>query len=448
MSNLRARTLLIPLAAALALASCSSDEFSGVGGSLPTDVSQDSLEVPLGPVYPTAAVVITPLDTVAGPERPALYLGDRMAGGWRATPLLRFDVGDSVVQSKIPLDWTNVDVYLRLKAMNQSEDAAVVRRVTIYDLAAPLADDALLVDDASTLFGAAIDTATFTKTDNPVVALDKDVVRGWFDAGTHNGIAIWHESAVDPPADLYSTMSGYAGTGSIPGSRLNDGVPAGAPELFFDLRGAGDNFEVPVLLDLGHVQRDLPGPGDLQLGSYFERRIWFDFDIGPDIVPTDATVNSGTLVLQIRPDLTLQVRPFSEALGGPVIIDQEVRAWEALRDEAGDVAGVTTAWRRGNRLVLDSPTTFDPDPAGGDLAEDIADGELRIDVTEYVQRQVNEIGPTDLPGGATVDQVGLLVAFVSEKLDLDLGVFYGLDAPDDLKPRLEITYTPPSDTWR
>lgn len=353
-----------------------------------------------------------------------------------------------MIQEKLPLDWSGVNVYLRLKRMNQPPDAAVVRRVRLYELNTPLDESALLVDDVTTLFAAELDTATLNKSENPSILLDRDVVRGWFDAGTHNGIAMWHDSTVEAPADLYSNFGGYAGMGFTIGARLNDGVPAGAPELFFDLRGAGDNFEVPALLDLGHIRRDLPGAGDLQLGGYFERRIWLDFDLDPQLVPVDATVNSAKLVLQIRPSLTMQVRPFTEALGTVVIVNQAVRTWEAVREEAGDVAGVAPARNKGNRQVLDSQTSFDPDPGGGDPDEEIAAGVFSIDVTEYVQRQVNEIGPTDLPPGATVPDVGLLIAFATEDLDLDLGVFYGLDAPDDLKPRLEITYTPPSDTWR
>ena len=178
-----------------------------------------------------------------------------------------------------------------------------------------------------------------------------------------------------------------------------------------------ENFEVEIDTDLGHIERDLPSPEDLQIGSWIERRTWLDFDLGPELLLTDATVNSAELVLQFRPSLTMQVRPFSESSFG-------------------------------TRRVFDSQAAFNPDPAGRVPDDNISAGELRLDVTEYVQRQVNEIGPDDLPGGEPVSEVGLLLAFTAEKLDLDLGVFYGLDATDDLKPRLEVTYTPPSDTWR
>ena len=68
-----ASTLLALLLIAV-IGACSSDDFTGVGGGMPTDVSQDadSIEVELPPVFPIQAVVITPLDTIAAVERPAM----------------------------------------------------------------------------------------------------------------------------------------------------------------------------------------------------------------------------------------------------------------------------------------------------------------------------------------------------------------------------------------
>ena len=339
------RALPLLLAAIAAIGACSSDDFSGVGGSLPTDVSQDSLEILLPPVYLEAFAVVTPIDTVPGPERPALYLGDRPEGSWRGTPLLRFDVGDSLIQEMVPADWNDVvKVQLRLKGMVQDAEAAVVR----------------------------------------------EVVQGWFEQGTHNGIAIDHVSP--DKGDLYSNFAGYAGNEFTSGSRVYSTSESIRPELFLELRDNSMNFEVPVLLDLGHLTETMPDPAvDPHFGSYFERRLWLKFGIGPDIVPTDATINAGTLVMQVREDLTMQVRPYAQ---GPIRLGQEIRAWEAIRGEAGDDPAFESAYGEGGREIIGGVAAFNPDPGAGD-EEPLT--EWRLDVTEYVQRQVNEIVPNDLP---------------------------------------------------
>jgi hypothetical protein len=417
---------------------------------MPTDVSQDpdSLEVQLPPIFPAVAVVITPLDTLPVEERPAMYIGERPAGGWRGTPLIQFDVGDSLVQEKVPLDWSEVvSVQLRITGMVQTSDGAVVRDVRALELLDPLTAADALVDDVTTLFGAELGTATWNKGAEGIIDLPLAVAEAWFNSGMHNGIALEHVAPADAdiPPELYSNFAGYAGAEFGRSSRLYAGTFSGPPVLFVQLLDPLENFNVPVLLDLGHLERVQPGPQDLQIGSYIERRLWIDFDLNSEIVPIDATINSGTLVLQVREDLTMQVRPFSSFGTSALIIDQLVRAWEATRAEAGDDASVEEAHGRGSREILGGGADFNPDPGGGDVE---ITNEFRLDVTEYIQRQVNEIIPDDVPPGTTIPDVGLLVAFVSEQLDLDLGVFYGLDATDDLKPRLEIIYTPPADSWR
>ena len=428
-------------------AACSSDNFSGVGGSMPTDVSQDpdSLEVELPPIFPTVTVVITPLDTIPAEERPALYIGERPAGAWRGTPLIQFDVGDSLIQEMVPLDWSEVvSVQIRITGMVQVDDAAVVRDVRALELLDPLTTDDIFVEDVTTLFGAELGTATWNIGAEGIIDVPLDVAEAWFTTGMHNGVALEHV-APDAPPELYSNFAGYGGADFGRSSRLYAGTFSGPPVLFVQLSDALENFRVPVLLNLGHIERDLPGPQDLQIGSYIERRLWIDFDLNPEIVPTDATINAGTLVLQVREDLTMQVRPFSSFGPQALIIDQLVRAYEATRAEAGDDPAIESAYGRSSRQVLNGSADFNPDPGGGDVE---ITSEFRIDVTEYIQRQVNEVIPDDVPGGTTIPDVGLLLAFVTEDLDLDLGVFYGLDATDDLKPRLEITYTPPADSWR
>ncbi len=440
---------LIAVAVAVA-AGCSSDNWSEVGGSLPTDISQDSLKIELPPIFPVLAEVLTPLDTIPAIEREALYIGSRPAGAWRGTPLLRFDVGDPDVQARLPIDWQDIETLtLNIVPMVQPNSVAVTRDVRAFNLATPLSPDDLLATDVTQLFGDELASAIWNKGEDGVVDLPADSVQAWLEAGTHNGIALFHEAPAAPDS-VYSNFAGYGGENFSRTSRLWNDAFGGRPAMSFRFRTEPEtnNFSVPLLDDLTHFERDLPGAGDLQIGSYFERRLWIDFDLGPDLVPVDATINSGTLILQVRQDLTMQVRGFSRVgTNAAAIIDMQIRAWESARSEAGDKPGVVEAWGRGNREVLDAREAFNPDSGTKtDDADQLT--ELRIDVTEYVQRQVNEIVPDDLPAGTAVAEVGLLLAFVIEQFDLDLGVFYGLDATDDLKPRLEVTYTPPADSWQ
>ena len=48
-----------------------------------------------------------------------------------------------------------------------------------------------------------------------------------------------------------------------------------------------DNFGLEADEAFAHVERDTPSGQDLQLGSWIERRIWLDFDLGPSLVPVD-----------------------------------------------------------------------------------------------------------------------------------------------------------------
>lgn len=433
-----------------AIGACSSDDFTGVGGDLPTDVSQDadSIEVELPPVYPTDAVVITPLDTVPATERPAMYIGQRPEGNWRITPLMRFDTDDAILAEKLPLGWSDVfEVKLRISRMVQADDVSVERMARLFELAAPLSEGDLDVEDVTTLLGAEIASATWTKNGDAIFAVPVDTVRGWFEAGMQNGLAVLHD-APDAPEGVYSNFRGMVGLGFRNRNRAEIAAadPLTGPELAFSLiSDEANNFEVEADETFVHVERDLPSGEDLQLGSWIERRIWFDFDLGPSLVPVDATINRCFLTLRVRPELTLQVRGFSN-LGafGVGALDMEVRSWESTRDEAGDVEGVTEAWMNGGRELIGGKGRFNPDYAN---TTGTSPTELVLDITEYVQRQVNEVGPNDLPPGTAIEDVGLLLGFIREDFDLCLGVFYGDDQPDSLRPRLDITYTPPARTW-
>jgi hypothetical protein len=447
--TLRFPAALTLLLAAAAIGACSSDDFTNVGGDLPTDVSQDadSLEVQLPPVYPTEVAVITPLDTIPAVERPALYIGQRSEGNWRATPLMRFDTDSTVVQEKLPLGWADVQsVRLRISRLVQADDISVERSVRLYELAAPLSENDLLVPDHTSLLGDEIGSATLSKSGDAVIDLETATVQAWFDAGQQNGLALVHEGP-DAPAGIYSNFRGMVGQEYPSRSRVDIALadPLTAAELAFTLiSDEANNFEVEAVESFVHVERDLPSPSDLQIGSWIERRVWMDFDLGPTLVPVDATINRCTLTLSVRPDVTLQVRGFTLIGSVAAAIDMQVKAWEATREEAGDVEGVREAWQQGGRELIGGSAVFNPDYGTTDGSSPT---ELSLDVTEYVQRQVNEIGPNDLPAGTPIPDVGLLLGFTREQLDLCLGVFYGLDQPDSLKPRLDITYTPPAKTW-
>jgi hypothetical protein len=443
-----ASTLIVLLLIA-AIGACSSDDFTGVGGGLPTDVSQDadSIEVELPPVYPSDVVVITPLDTVAAVERPAMYIGERPEGNWRMTPLVRFDTNSSIVEEQLPLGWADVQsVRLRVSRMVQADDIAVERTARLYQLSAPLSEEALLEADIDALLGSEIASATFSKGGDAVFTVPTDTVQAWFDAGMHNGLAVLHE--VPPAPDgVYSNFRGMVGLDFPSRSRadISTSDPLTGPELSFTLiSDEANNFEIEAVEAFTHVERDLPSSGDLQIGSWIERRVWIDFDLGPSLVPVDATINRCTLTLRVRTETTMQVRGFSSLGSADLALDQQVRSWESTREEAGDVPGVEEAWMNGGRELLAGKSEFNPDYA---TVDGTSPSELVLDVTEYVQRQVNEVGPNDLPPEVAIADIGLLLAFSSEQLDMCLGVFYGLDQPDSLKPRLEITYTPPSKTW-
>lgn len=441
--------VLIAFLLTAGIAACSSDDFTGVGGDLPTDVSQDadSIEVDLPPVFPTQAVVITPLDTVPAVERPAMYIGQRSEGNWRITPLTRFDTDSTIIEEKLPLGWADVQsVRLRISRMVQADDISVERVARLYELLAPLSEDDLLVEDVTTLLGPEIASATLSKNGDAIFTLPVDTVRGWFEAGMQNGLAVLHESP-DAPEGVYSNFRGMVGM-DFP-SRSRADIPAAdpltGPELAFTLNSdEANNFEIEAEEAWVHVERDVPTSGDLQIGSWIERRVWLDFDLGPTLVPIDATINRGILRLRVQPDLTMQVRGFSVLGTTDLALDMQVVSWEAVREEAGDIPGVDEAWGNGSRELIDGKREFNPDYA---TTDGTSPTELVIDITEYVQRQVNEVGPDDLPAGTAIQDVGLLLAFSAEDLDLCLGVFYGLDQPDSLKPRLEITYTPPARTW-
>jgi hypothetical protein len=443
-----ASTLLALLLIA-AIGACSSDDFTGVGGGLPTDVSQDadSVEVELPPVFPTQAVVITPLDTIPAVERPAMYLGERPQGNWRMTPLIQFDTNSSIVEENLPLGWADVQsVKLRISRMVQADDIAVERTARLYQLSSPLSEDDLLEPDVSALLGSELASALFSKGGDALFTLPTDSVKAWFDAGMHNGLAVLHE-APPAPEGVYSNFRGMVGLDFPSRSRadISTSDPLTGPELSFTLiSDETNNFEIESVEAFTHVERDLPTGEDLQIGSWIERRVWMDFDLGPTLVPVDATINRCTLTLRVRPAPTMQVRGFSSLGSAELALDQQVRSWESTRDEAGDVSGVEEAWLNGGRELLSGKSEFNPDYA---TVDGTSPEELVLDVTEYVQRQVNEVGPNDLPPGTAIADIGLLLAFSSEQLDMCLGVFYGVDQPDSLKPRLDITYTPPTKTW-
>jgi hypothetical protein len=330
--------------------------------------------------------------------------------------------------------------------MVQADDISVERVARLYELAAPLSEDDLLVEDVTTLLGPEIASATWSKNGDAIFTLPIDTVRGWFEDGMHNGLAVLHDSP-DAAEGVYSNFRGMVGM-DFP-SRSRADIPAAdpltGPELAFTLNSdEANNFEIEAEEAWVHVERDVPASGDLQIGSWIERRVWLDFDLGPALVPVDATINRGILRLRVQPDLTMQVRGFSVLGTTDLALDMQVVSWEAVREEAGDIPGVEEAWGNGSRELIDGKREFNPDYA---TTDGTSPTELVLDITEYVQRQVNEVGPDDLPAGTAIQDVGLLLAFSTEDFDLCLGVFYGLDQPDSLKPRLEITYTPPARTW-
>jgi hypothetical protein len=460
------------------VAACASDDFSAVGGDLPLDVGQDadSVLAQLDPPLLATDAQSVPVETTDPyVDRQLLYLGNRDEGQWKATPLFILDfaqaklVGGEALadyaDSALSLELTaaNVDtVEFEVRQTKSDYQKGILRSVDLRELSGvdSLTSD-LLDQDVSSLLGPIIGGFTQTLAD-PTIRIQADVetALAHFVARDRLAVAIVDKTPSDPVfsvapdslpnsnfvaiasvetpnADLYHETAPNATTATVPElvPKLRIRVDSMViEEAFPALAGAHglDNasVEVPVVQDMTHLQRQTASPGDITLSTYRVSRLWLDFDIDGSSIPSDATVNKAVLVLTPRPGSELGgerkiVVPAggSEAYAELISLPISTTTFEVDRMDA---ASPSTA---GLSRVLHSASSVKLLYTGP--------GALKVDVTDFVQRDINRL---------LDDPIGVMIAmqFTSTLNSID---YYGLDAPDALKPRLEIQFTPPADFW-
>jgi hypothetical protein len=434
---------------------CSSDEFGPTGGTLPSDVSQDSLAVELvleGTRDETRVdVPDVPLD-----ERQILYFGGSAVSGWQATPLVRyaFDSPDSIdVESLQPGDLKSVRLALRLMLRDAERGGPLT--IEVRELSQTLDPD--FRGDLADVLGDTL--ATFGASRGPTIFLDfldeerpleqVEALRArflaWMQAGGHDGLALVNAS----PDSVFIGLAAEEFDVSRNGGLLTeDQIPVGAviaSRITVTIQRPEEEevfVTYGVLDDLTHfVEPAARGP--VTLASHLPARAWLDFDLNP--VPRAATINGAELVLTFdRPRVTLTGFPGDETYTDADGDGEEERSfenstllprsgtvlvYEATRSEAesGSLAGLSQ--------VQSALSIFSTDRVVAGTEED--DDLLRINVTDFVQRAVNGLFEDSPPG--------LLVVLDGEALHfLDAG-FFDSQAAADLQPRIELTYTPPAD---
>lgn len=411
-----ARTLpaLLSLALALALGSgCSSDEFGPLGGELPQDVVQDSVAVVVDPVVADEVERHVSPITQVFTDRQVMYLGNRALGGWRATPVMRFDFSgapDSI--DYVPSRVRSTVLQLRMKATDAGE--GITHDVDVHALA-----DTLQLSFADTsaadLLGNLVTQASEPGELSFDLALPTSVVLGWIADGAHTGVALY-----DRTAEPDSLPNNFVALASRRLTRRADfNIQSGetfAPEIVMEI-ALGDGptdetvfLEFPVLEHFSIVEQVGYGAGQARLGAYLARRSWLHFSVPDSAVPGNATINRALLKLEVDPGTTLQEGRVTLA------------AFRVPRSEAGTIT-------RGSADLIFRALG----------AVDLGGEELSLDVTDFVQRGVNGLlSPDD----------GILLILDDETYRLDQVGFLPASAPvDSLRPRLEITFTPPAEFW-
>ena len=150
-------------------------------------------------------------------------------------------------------------------------------------------------------------------------------------------------------------------------------------------------------------------------------------------VPTTATINNAELILDIDRALLVVT---GDAADTETISPQfmNVSSFETTKDDAlsGDISRETVD------LVLNGASSVDiVDIVNPQEPED---RQLRINLTDYVQRYVNGVFD-DL-----ASPPGIMLSFQSEVLQLLVIEMFDSTSPDSLvMPRVDIRFTPPAD---
>lgn len=465
---MKARWAMIALAVALGLSACDTDDFGTVGSGLPTDVSQDSLLIEGPPLQFLAVETVVPDTLQSFDERSRLFMGTRASDNFRATPVLRFDFDPEVLRANllaalllqtasddaegiavaqaftdtvtfteamIDVAELQLEVLARDLAREQDEDdpgrQKFPRPVRIHETSrAVTGADAARVASVSEVLGTEIASGSVQSTGAPEFAIALPVARvvEWIDAGAHDGLLIYD---LDPGTNEYffpneSNLIGFASQSSVSDN---------PPEILFEIdemelpdRGYNDvAFTAPVELDWTIIEQDAALMDEPMLGSHRVRRTWIQLDLGPDVLPQNATVNRAVMTWFPRQDLSI-----GTVETGVDSTRLTVYCYESTRAEATRESPRVTNSSE-NLIALDFVGQSGVAPALGDT--------LQINVTRYVQRVVNSI--------VDPEETGLLIFFGAELTDFDTGVYYGPSVADtSLTPRVRVTYTPPADSWR
>jgi hypothetical protein len=411
------------LALSALTAACSSDPFNATGGSLPAEVTQDSVAVQAAPVYPIDVQVIEPDLGEPFDERDFLYVGRRERDAlhdrseWRLTPLLKIDfssnVGDSLIGDVE--EWK--EMWLELPRQPGAGERDVARRfalVTLTDtLSLALLDQPLgsVVADtlaSSALIGDVLNASPFklafyqfaSAADTNQVAFQ--TVAQWIRGGETVALGVLDASG-PVPEEFTSTVDQLLLTEKKrPSLQIRFKRPTETPDF---------NARFPVSYGFTHVERDDPPADRLHVGTHLPSRVWLQFDLDATEIPGNATVNRATLRLSGDTEYS-----FGKFFG-------TLRAYEA---DSGDVATVKLSHASPIRRGL---TNF--------VA--VEDDSLSIDLTEYFQRFVNGVIPSDRGVMLAISTPGELNQLV------DLELFGTATADSTLRPQLDVIFTPPAD---
>jgi len=462
----------VAAAVGLGLAACDTDDFGTTGAQLPTDVSQDSLEVEAPDLLAAQVAQILPDTLQSFDLRSRLFLGHRTRDNFRASPVIRFDFRDETLREslrvamlerlgpqeefRIPIVEAFVDTVtivpeLFAGAVLQLEVLArdIDREVTVDDATQKRFPRPIRVFEASrqvsgadvAVIGSVVDIQGDELTIQQELSVEAkdieaelpiDVVADWAAAGSHDGIVVFDDGdgavQYDLPGD--SNLLGLVSENGGTGAQID--LDIDVSQLPAELEFAAEEVvvETPALVDFTVFEKDAPLADEPVLGSHVVRRTWMQLDLGSNPLPPNATINQA--IMQWIPRVDLNLGTTSSALDSTQLT---VICYESLLSEATRTSPGSTNSSEG-LVALTFIGQSGYSPALADTFE--------IDVTRYVQRVVNSI--------IDPDQTGLLLqfedAFGAELTDYDQGVFYGPSAAESLQPRVRVTYTPPADSWR
>lgn len=465
--------LLSSAFAAILVPGCSSDRFNPTGSSLPADVSQDSLLIPLSIVgtLDETRVDMPLLDPPQGKPidlRQFLYFGTLATADWKATPFVQYDFSgadQSVIDSLRTFPERILRIQMSFRLGNEDSKAGSAFDFQLYELNADL-DPSMAEGSATDYLGQ--DMGQHTAERGQTLTLDllegqspdealaiKNIFLDWWAAGTHPGIAMVDLQADSSLVGLasrdFESSNSYLLAKQVPGEGLGEIFIS--PRITMEYQEGSGGFQefitVESMADLTVFDRSVEHT-ELALGGHVISRTWMDFDLA--LLPRAATINSADLVLSFdRSRLAVTGFPGQQIPFPPGTTDDELieRATGDRTFENSTLSPivVTTVLFESSReeaealttnnadQVLDALRNFRPDVITSGTYP--LDDELRINITAFVQRVVNGIFGNNPPG--------LLLAITDQELQFFEAVFFDSSAADSLRPRLDLLYTPPAD---